>query len=423
MKHRLLITILVLGLIVSPLMASCAQPAPAPSPAPAPAPAPAPPPEPLRIGSVGPRTGWGAVYVQDYMDLKHVYANDINARGGIHGRPIEIIEYDDETEPELSYLYTKKLIEEDNVLAITGPEFTEHVMAGIQAARFQGVPLFYVTPTEWQPELSQPGSNIFATQPTPYGYLNAVIIYLKEKQGVKNIAILATVGEAGDEDVGWFTESAEANGIEIIADERIDPDAIDAIPQLTKIKAINPDAIILGGGGNVIGPIMKGIKLLGLDKLPIGGTTGFTSAETLDLIVGYEPEMLLMPLMGPHQPAFGLLPPGDPKIEIADSMIEMFMSEYGETMGTRRDLLVGWLWCGMDYMDLVVEGLRQAGPLPDDIHAAREAVNNAFENKIIGFQQLIGKRTMTPTDHIGITLEADVKMITIRGGEIVLVED
>ena len=214
---KLFVIPLVLVVISALIFGGCAKPEPGPGPST----------EPLRIGSIESRTGWGGVYLTDGADLKFAYADYVNARGGIDGRPIEIVEYDDESEAELGYLYASKLIEQDKVLAITGPVWTDICLATIEATRYSGCPHIYEGPNTPPPEVYEPGSNIYATDLPSGRYFMATVKYLKEKLGAKTLAVLATTGETGEEDLGWIKDAAaELGGIEIVIEERIDPAAI-----------------------------------------------------------------------------------------------------------------------------------------------------------------------------------------------------
>jgi len=168
--------------------------------------------------------------------------------------------------------------------------------------------------------------------------------------------------------------------------------------------------------------MMKGYQLLGLD-MPVAGGTGFITPEASVLIAGFEPEILVLPALRPHIAGFGVLPPGHPLIELSDRMWDVWSEEYGESRGTKEDMLLSWIAWEMDVMDLVVEAIRQASPLPEDLQAAREAINYALENKIIGFEQRLGRRTITPTDHIGLRVTEDVIFLTIKDGQIRALED
>lgn len=372
--------------------------------------------EPLLVGSVEERTGWGGVYVTPKADVILAYAERINRQGGIHGRPIKIIQYDNESKVELTHTYVRKLIEKDKVLLIEGPEFSANCWAAIEAAKGSGTPLIYGSPGPRPTELSMPGSGIFALAPPDWIYIHAVLSYLKEKLGVQSIGVMATTDESGTEDVKYAESSAEKLDLVIALVERFSPKAIDVSSQLAKIKAADVDGIFIGGGGSAVGPLMKGIKLLGLDDIPVAGVPGMTSKEMFVLIKGYEPKKFVLPCMRPQVPAFNVLPTGHALTKIADRYWDFWESEWGESRGDREEVLKGWGFQGWESMELIVETLKQAGPNPD-----RETINQSLENKIVGFEQMWGRRTMTPTDHCGIAPES-LFLLTIKSGKIALLE-
>lgn len=373
--------------------------------------------EPVLIGLILERTGWGAVFAPDVRDWTYVVAKKINEAGGIFGRPIKIVEYDNESTVELTATYVNKLIEKDKVLAIIGPMFSGNCNAAIEAAKNKGTTLIYLSPGPNPPELSMPGSGIFAIGAPDWVYAQAGLLYLKKKYGAKSMAGMATTDDSGTEDLDYGLKAAEKYGLEVKLVERFDPNALDVTPQLAKIKAAKVDGIYLGGAGNAIGPLMKGIQLLGID-LPVVGCPGLTGKEMLDLMKGYEPDKLVLIAMMNQVPAFNVQPPNHPQMKIAEKYTNMIRSEYPNR--TRDDILFGWGAISWDAMELVAEGLKQAGPLPKDLQAARSALISALENRITNFQQMWGPRTLSPTDHRG--LEAsdplEMTMLTVRNGKV-----
>ena len=137
-----------------------------------------------------------------------------------------------------------------------------------------------------------------------------------------------------------------------------------------------------------------------------------------------DPVVVVMPVMPPKAGAIpGILPADHSIMIVLDDMWDLWEEYYGETRGTAKDLYFGWGWFGWDVMAIAVEGLRQAGPLPDDLAEARETVRWAMENKIIGFETEWGTRTFSPTDKIGITpAEMVPALMTMVDGELILLK-
>ena len=77
--------------------------------------------EPIRIGAVLPFSGGVELYGRQAKLGLDLAAKEINAGGGILGRPVEILYEDDKTDPAAATEATRKLIERDGVLAVVGP--------------------------------------------------------------------------------------------------------------------------------------------------------------------------------------------------------------------------------------------------------------------------------------------------------------
>ena len=373
--------------------------------------------EPLKIGTIGSRTGWLAEWATDGQDFNLAYGDYVNAHGGINGREIEVIQYDDESEEQNDFLYVKKMIEEDGCLAITGPTLTGPSMASIEAAAYEGCPFIYKPPMEQPPEVYEPGSNIFGCEAPGTRYFASTIQYLKDEVGIETIALLSTSDDSGEEDLEWVLDAIEmVGGIEVVISERIDPEAIDAVPQLTRIKAASPDAIHLQGAGDVIGPIVRGMEQLAMTDIPVGCASGYMNLPAFELMAGHEPDLIIGPVQMVHRYPFGLLEPEDEAYQLTELMWDMWKFTWGEDRMSKDEFLMTWIPWDFEMMHLMVAGIEAAWPLPDDLQAARQAINDALENDIVNWEGLQGTRTMTPTDHVGLPPGAAV-VIQIKDGE------
>ena len=435
-KNKLFVLAVALMLVVSFGIAGClpgsspepAAPAPAPEPA-APAPEPAAPEPalatgPIKIGFSVALTGWAAVYEEQIHQAALAAEAWVNAEGGVNGRPIELIVYDSESTVELSALHAIKAVEEDKVIV-----FISELMPSLQYAQYEYIrtgntPFIITVGGPQPPDVFVPGSNIFNYNP-PYDYFaEASLEYLVTDLGLTKMAFLGTADESVDEDLAWMLDSIEAKfpTIEVLITESVDPEATDVTAQWTRVKAANPEAIHFYGSGPVIGPVMKAMKLLDMSDIPFAGTTGVVTTPLLALIAEWEPDLLILPAMPPATAAFPGLMPADHPIQIENELMwEAWESYWGDEKGTENDIYLSWAFFGWGTVDLAVEALRQAGPLPADLTEAREATRYAMENKVIDMPTTWGLRTITPTDHLGLPSEAPA-LLTMVDGEVVLLK-
>src|SRR6202171_4279243 len=101
--------------------------------------------EPIRIGAVLPFSGVVELYGQQAKLGLDLAVKDINAAGGILGRPVEVIYADDETRPQPAVAAQRALIERDGVLAVVGPITSRNLNAIAPVAESAKTPLLYAT--------------------------------------------------------------------------------------------------------------------------------------------------------------------------------------------------------------------------------------------------------------------------------------
>jgi len=101
--------------------------------------------EPIKIGAVLPFSGGVEVYGQQAKLGLELATAEINAHGGILGRPLEVIYEDDQTDPVAAVRATRKLIEKDGVLAVVGPITSRNLLAMEPTIESTKTPLLYAT--------------------------------------------------------------------------------------------------------------------------------------------------------------------------------------------------------------------------------------------------------------------------------------
>jgi len=101
--------------------------------------------EPIKIGAVLPFSGGVELYGRQAKLGLDLAAKDINAAGGILGRPIEMVYADDKTDPAVAVDATRKLIERDGVLAVVGPITSRNLDAMVPVVESLKTPLLYAT--------------------------------------------------------------------------------------------------------------------------------------------------------------------------------------------------------------------------------------------------------------------------------------
>ena len=101
--------------------------------------------EPIKVGAVLPFSGGVELYGRQAKLGLDLAVKDINARGGILGRPVEMVYEDDKTDPVVATAAAHKLIERDGVLAVVGPITSRNLDAIAPAVESMKTPLLYAT--------------------------------------------------------------------------------------------------------------------------------------------------------------------------------------------------------------------------------------------------------------------------------------
>ncbi len=227
----------------------------------------------IKFGAIGPLSGAVAVYGTEAKNGIDLAIEEINANGGINGQKIEIINEDDEGNPEKSVSAYKKLVTKDKVKYIIGSLTSGCTQAITALAQAQKIVM--IAPAATAPAITTSGDFIFrACFIDPFqGTVGAR--FATESLGSKNAAILYDIGS--DYSAGLtenFEKTFEAAGGKIVAKESYNSGDKDFNAQLTKIKNANPDLVYLPDYYGTVSLITKQLRAQGITT-PIVGADGW----------------------------------------------------------------------------------------------------------------------------------------------------
>jgi branched-chain amino acid transport system substrate-binding protein len=334
--------------------------------------------EPIKIGLVAAISGPGGFIGDPFNKAAKLAIDRANRAGGINGRRIELISYDSQGSPDQSLVFTKKLISDDKVSVILGPDFSSNVKAVLPTIDAAKVPLLYNTP------VIDPAPHSYEFTPWPTEETSYRVAFTALKSlGVKKLAALATTDVTGESGMKWLKQLAPANGITLVAEEHFDPKDTDVTPQLTTLKGSGADAIFAIESGAVVAVVCKGYTQLGL-KAPLAISTGAVSATFPDLLRGITPETLIFPTY--KMLLVDSLPANDPN----RTPIREFAKLYLDATGKQADFFAG---AGWDLANIAIAAMKRAGSDPTAIRDAIEQVKN--------YPGTISMMTFTADNHRG----------------------
>ena len=350
--------------------------------------------DPIRIGSFLSASGPAAILGDPEKKVLELYVDKINAAGGINGRPLELIVYDDGGRADKALSFAKRLLSNDRVDVIVGGSTTATTMASVKLIDRAGVPFISLAGAV---VIIDPVKKwVFKTAHTDRMAAEKVMQDMK-KRGLSRLALLSESSGFGKSGRTQTLLAAERMGIEIVADETYGPKDTDVTAQLTNIKGnADAEALLVFGFGQGPAIVTKNYQQLGMTT-PLYQSHGVASKAFLDL-TGAAAEGMRLPVTGVL--IADQLPAGPRR-----AVLESFIAEYSAKYGSEPSAFAGHAYDGLY---LMVEAIRRAGT------SDKASVRDALE-ATQGFVGITGEFNFSASDHMGLSLDA-FHMVEIRDG-------
>ncbi|MCC7107252.1 MAG: ABC transporter substrate-binding protein, partial [Chloroflexi bacterium] len=237
------------------------------------APAPA---GPIKIGGLAPLTGPQSTFGEGARLGTGIAVRDINAAGGVLGRPLEIVMRDDEANPTKAVQAVQELVSNEKVSALIGPINTPSALAvAAPVGEAKLIDLQITTGTATVDPQKSP--TIFRPQYYASQEANVMLDYALKTLGKKCPGILADSTGYGQGGVAELKASLDARGVKPCGeDQRYNSGEVDMTGQLSRIIASNADVILAWGLGHELANAALGLQKLG-SPLKMVGASGITT--------------------------------------------------------------------------------------------------------------------------------------------------
>ncbi|MGH8809771.1 MAG: ABC transporter substrate-binding protein, partial [Noviherbaspirillum sp.] len=251
---------------------------------------------PLKIGVSGPFSGGSSPMGESMRNGIRLAVEEINNIGGIHGRKIELIERDDQANPDVGAKIADELTQA-KVVATIGIVNTGVGLASIDAYQKARIPLLIAVSTgttltrKYAPPAA-PENYIFRTAPTLDLEAKVIVTDLKRK-GLHRAAILADATAYGEAGMKAFLAQSREAGLEVISQERFKIGDQDMTAQVKRAKTSGAQALVVWGIGPELAAIARNKDALGW-KAPLLGSWTFSMRNFIELS-GKAGEGALMP--------------------------------------------------------------------------------------------------------------------------------
>lgn len=351
---------------------------------------------PIKIGAVFSVTGPAAKLGGPEKNAAQMIVDEINAAGGVLGRQIQLIVEDDQGVEENTVNALQKLINLDQVCAIIGPTRSGNAIAAAPICEEAGVPLLSCAAAYTQlfpgNDPSQPLYRYVFKTPQNDSHCARRIFQDCKDKGFTKVAIITGTTGFGSAGRVELLQYAPEFGITIIADETYPQDATDLTPQMTKIRAQNPQALINWS-------IVPAQALIAEQAKQIGLNCQLYQSH------GYGNTAYIRPAAeGVLFPAGRLLVVDDiDPSHVQYNVLRSFKNNYETKFGEEVSTFAGHAY---DALHLVVNAIKAKGS--DDRDAIRDGVES--QKNFVG---TAGVFNMSPTDHCGLTDDA-FALLTVK---------
>lgn len=355
--------------------------------------------DPIRIGAFLTVTGPSSFLGDPELKTLQMLIADLNAKGGVNGRSVELIYYDTGGNAREAVNFVKRLIKKDNVDLLIGGTTSGDTLAVIPDVEKEGIPFISLAAAV---EIIEPTKRwVFKVAPTDRMAVSRIFADMRQR-GFSKIALIT--GDGGFDKSGHtqILKLAPEYGITLVADESYGNKDTDMTTPLTKIRATDAQAILNFGFGQAPAIVTKNLKQLGV-ALPLYHSHGVASQTFIEL-AGDAAE-------GARLPAAALvvaaqLPDSDPQKPVLLAYQKQYEAQHGpvSTFGGH----------GYDSLMIIKAAIERAGSVD------KAKVRDEIE-KTRGFVGTAGVFNLNPDDHMGLGPDA-FKLVEIRNGAWKIVE-
>jgi branched-chain amino acid transport system substrate-binding protein len=353
----------------------------------------------IKIGGLVETSGFIASLGQPLLEGAMLAVEEVNAAGGINGRKVELININTESDNTKTVTAAKRLLEQDNVVAIIGPSSSGSVFAVADTIERAKMPMIANGASRG---IVQPPEKRTYTFLAPLTDVVVQSVMFKDMQakGIKRIAILNSDVAFGTSGRDSLEKAAGEYGITIVAKETFGNADTDMTPQLTKIRGSGAEATVIWATGPALAIATKNHRALGIGS-PLYLAHSANDFNFLRL-AGDAANGVLLPSSKIYVTA--ALPASDPQKVVLERFVQAYEKRYGKPPAT-------FAGNGYDAAMMLMGAIRRGGTNPQKLRAAIESTKDH-----VGVTAVY---SYAPNDHYGAKPES-VVMLTVKDNKFTL---
>ena len=322
----------------------------------------------VKIGFNVPLTGFAAADGKSALNGAKLAVKQANQAGGINGKMIELVVYDDQASPKQAVPISNKLIEKDKVVAAISGSYSGATRAA--AGVFQSAEIPYISAYAVHPEITKAGNYVFRTSfmGEVQGRAGAKLIGATLQR--KHVVLITLKNDFGKSLAAGFKEAAGQFNLQIVNEYEYSIKDRQFGPIVAKVKADAPEAIYATGYFFTAGPLVSQLRAAGI-TVPVIGQEGYDSEQFIK-IAGKASE--------------GTIITTSLDRDSNSSETRSFISEFEAMAGHKVDMVAA---SGHTAMKVLVAAMKKAGTTsPSAIRNAIAQTNLVASTGSISFNDL-----------------------------------
>ena len=234
----------------------------------------------IKIGFNAPLTGFAAADGKSSSEGAKLAVKQINEAGGVLGKQLELIIYDDQAKPAQSIPIANKLIGKDKVVVGISGSYSGPTRSAAGVFQEAGIP--YISAYAIHPDITKAGNMVFRTGllGTVQGRAGAKLV--GGIMGKKKVVIITLQNDFGQSLAAGFREVAQNYGIEVIAEYQYSIKDRQFGSLVAKVKSDNPEVIYASGYYFTCGPLVSQLRAAGVDT-PVVGQEGYDGQKFIEI--------------------------------------------------------------------------------------------------------------------------------------------
>lgn len=361
-----------------------------------------------QIGFVAGITGPSSSLGEPERDAILMIQKQLDAKGGVTSaagvlHPVKILIYDSEGKGDVAVPVIKKLVSDLGVVAVVGADSTPVSMAMIPVLQEAMVPMISMASSSAIVEPVAERKWVFKSAQSNRHTAPWQVRYAKAK-GLTKIASFYVNDAYGEDGRDGIRAAAKESGLTIVLEETFNATDTDMTAQLTKLKASGVQALLVTATPPSASILTKQFREMAL-PIPIIHNHGIGNMSFITLAGEQAAEGVVFP-MG-KMVAVQALPDSDPQKKV----LQDFMRDYQQSAGKPPSTFAGHAWDALQIVLTALAKLPKGLPLAEQRSRLRDGIEGTK-----GFVGTAGKFNLSPTDHVGLSVD-DIVMARITKGQ------